>query len=368
MLSARQSSWSTDFRKVCSELDTSSHMPVETVASPTCLEVAFHDVWGMSPKKHHYVPETYLKGFSDAAGFLHVGRKDAPDRLIPLKPDNVGFKKYYYSQYDDAGVRDDRMEELFGQIENGWSALRSKIANWQKLSPKDCEELWLFIGAQRARVPAARDMMESLLAHRSKADLMKLVGSNQIPPPPKELEGRLNELVVSIDPRKSIEGMPHLLRAVTKTFGKIGLRIFHNETGVPFLTSDNPVCIFDPTLRSKDLKPYVLTPGGPIELLFPIDSFTLIGGRTDWRSDFAKRGPRHFKLRDKEVVLSTNRLIARFAYEVLMGSCNNYLSLLKAYSGTSPVLQNVAGWSNKSADGVPTMGFGPRPQKPKWKG
>lgn len=29
-------------------------------------------------KRHHYAPVTYLRGFTDAEGLLHVYRKDAP--------------------------------------------------------------------------------------------------------------------------------------------------------------------------------------------------------------------------------------------------------------------------------------------------
>lgn len=259
------------------------------------------------------------------------------------------------------------MEDLFGQIENGWPFLRSKMTGWQKLSPRECEDVWLFVGAQRVRVPAARDMLESFLAHKSKVDVMKLVESGQVEPPPKELEGRLNELLVSIDPRKSIEGMPHLLSGIATVFSTIGLRIFHNETGIPYITSDNPVCIFDPTLRSRELKPYVLLPGGPVEFLFPVDSFTLLGGKTDRGADFAARGPRHIRLRDRSAVHRANRLIARFSYELLVGCNQEHLGLLKTYSETSPVLQNVSGWSAETVGGVPVMGFGPRPKKPKWK-
>lgn len=322
----------------------------------------------MTQKKHHYVPETYLKGFADERGYLNIGRKDDPQRLFPVKPDNVAFKKYYYSQYDGGGNRDDRMEELFGQVENRWPTLRSKLTSWNRLSPKDCEELWLFIGAQRVRVPAARDMVEAMLAHRSKADALALIENGEIPPPPDALKGRLDELLISIDPRKSIEGMPHLLRGMEKIFSRIGLKILHNHTEVPFLTSDNPVCVFDPRPPESKIKPYVLTVDSPIELIFPIDSKTLLRGHTDWRRDFAARGPRHHKLRDVEAAKSINRVIARFAYEVLMGCNNDHLELVRKYSDQSPILQNVSGWTTDQVSGTPMMGFGPRIKKPTWKG
>lgn len=322
----------------------------------------------MNPKRHHYVPETYLKGFANPDGFLLVGRKDEPERLLPQKPENVGFRKYYYSQYDDQGNRDNRMEALFGKMENCWPKLRSKMAGWNRLSPKDCEELWLFIGTQRVRVPAARDLVEALLAHRSKMDAFALIASGDIPPPPKELEGRLNELVVSIDPRKSIEAMPFLLRELQGIFSRIGLKIIHNVTDVHFLTSDNPVCIFDPRKIQSKLKPYVVTDDGPIQLIFPVDQRTMVCGHTDWRRDFAVRGPRHEKLRDKEAAKRLNSIIARFSYELLVGPTEDHLALLQAHADHSPVLLNALGWTAAEVSGAPTVGFGPRTKKPKWKG
>lgn len=258
------------------------------------------------------------------------------------------------------------MESLFGQLENGWPALRSKLASWSSLSPKDCEELQLFIAAQRARVPCTRDMMEAFLAHKTKEDLFSLVEHGELDPPPTELASRLDELIVSILPEKSIEGIPHIIRAMGKIFQRVGLKIIKNETNISFITSDNPVCVFDPSVVAKSMQPYVLRAGGPIELIFPVDQKTLVLGHTEMRENYLKHGPRRQRVRESKIISSYNVKIAKFAYHLLIGGSSDHRSLLKAFSDNSPVLQNVSGWSRGNPEGVPVMGFGERYKKPKW--
>lgn len=56
------------------------------------------------PKRHHYVPVTYLKNFCDGSGQLQVFRKDDPARPFRQRPESTGFERYYYSQFDDEGI------------------------------------------------------------------------------------------------------------------------------------------------------------------------------------------------------------------------------------------------------------------------
>lgn len=49
-------------------------------------------------KRHHYVPVTYLEGFTNANGMITAYLKDDPTRPFEQKPENIAFHKYYYSQ------------------------------------------------------------------------------------------------------------------------------------------------------------------------------------------------------------------------------------------------------------------------------
>ena len=67
-----------------------------------------------------------------------------------------------------------------------------------------------------------------------------------------------------------------------KEFGdlcfRLGFIVLHNKTDLPFITSDNPVCVFDPALTLENRRPY--QSDGATALMFPIDSHHLLYGHS----------------------------------------------------------------------------------------
>ena len=321
----------------------------------------------MVEKRHHYVPKTYLNGFVNEKGFLWVGRKNDPQNHLNLKPENVALQRYYYSQTLPDGSRDNRMEKFFGNIEAEWSVLRDKLVGWSKLSPEESGQLWSFVGMQRCRVPAARNMVEDILAHHAMLHLRELDEAGELLPYPEGYPDIMRSVRVSIDPHKSLEAIGQLLKGFRELIGRVGFQIVHNETDTLFVTSDNPVAIFDPSVAERELRPYVISrTDGPVELLFPVDLRTAIRGHSDWHSRHSQKGPKHTRLRDEMQVRRMNRMTAKFAYEILVANDSKHSGLLKAYADRSPVVENSVGWSGGEASGPLIMAFGPRPTKPKW--
>ncbi len=51
-------------------------------------------------KKHHYLPESYLRGFTDSSsGILWVYQK-CHSEVRQSSPENEGYQKYYYAFFD----------------------------------------------------------------------------------------------------------------------------------------------------------------------------------------------------------------------------------------------------------------------------
>jgi len=323
----------------------------------------------MTRKKHHYVPVTYLEGFTGVDGFLWVGRKDDPENPLRMKPKETAFRNYYYSQpLPDGDYDNDQLEEFFSDaVETNWNGLRSKLINKEKLVVDEIIMLWQFIGLQRVRVPAARDMIESYLAHNAMVKFKDLEQSGQIPPPPVEIPDLIDKLTIAVDPQQSILAMADLLTGFLELASVTGLEVIHNETSVPLITSDNPVAIFDPTVNEKSLRPYVVSsPNGAIELLFPINPRALIRGSRGIFDRVAKRGIKHTSVKDEGYIRKVNRLSAKFAYELIIGCDSSQSGLLRTYASVSPVLQNAVGWVPRKINGPLIMAFGERPKKPKW--
>lgn len=111
-------------------------------------------------KRHHFVPEAYLKAFCNEVGKLVMYRKDSPLNPIELNPTNAAVINYYYSQPLPNGDRDNnRLEEFFGLLESNWPNLVERIAKRQNINDST-EEILHFVSAQRVRVPASRDIPE----------------------------------------------------------------------------------------------------------------------------------------------------------------------------------------------------------------
>jgi len=318
-------------------------------------------------KRAHYVPQVYLNSFVDAAGKLRVYRKGEPTKVLHQAPKNTALRGYYYSQPTPDGGRDENaLEAQFSELEGKWPAivrrLKARIGGDLDGSLGD---VFAFMGLQRVRVPACRDATEAMLAAVVKAQLAKMHRDGELPPmPPTELS--LDDFVVPINPHESIHGMVAMLQAMTVLYDNIGLRAYHNTSGVGLISSDNPVIWYDDSVPEHRRLPYTLRPGGPINMLFPVGPELLLWGHTAFKDRYGREGLVHMDLTDAALVRSINRDVCRYAYEAVFARETGYEALVSNHAHEAPVLRSdcvpVAGGQILSHQFV----FGPRPDKPKW--
>ena len=314
-------------------------------------------------KRHHFISITYLNKFADTEGKVFAYRKDDPETALHLRPDAIAFERYYYSQPLPAGGRDNNtFENFFGTIESTWNPLAVRLCSSAAANFTSSEfvDLFTFLILMRVRVPAARDMVEAMLAEQVKATTRLLDQQGKLPPKPEGLDDDiLDHLSVAIDPHMSLRAMPDLARGFGNLLDRLGFEVLHNKTDVSLLTSDNPVVCFDPTAPEGRVLPYqVRPPHGSIELLFPIDAETVLRGHTRLRRA-GPRSLRHVVLTDRQQAKRINRFIARFGYRFVFARDRSHEALILKHASTSPVIDmlngRVFGWV-----------FGPRPTKPKW--
>jgi hypothetical protein len=309
-------------------------------------------------KRHHYVPKAYLKAFTDAKGRVLVYRKDEPNKVLHVQPDGTGFERYYYSQpTPDGDIDHNRLEDLFSKTEGLWPAVVDRLGRGEDVNAS-LLLIFEFMVLQRVRVPASRDATEAKLAALVYQKMLHMVANGSLPPPPPELAGRLDEVVVSIDPHKSIHGMVDHILASHSVFDSIGLCAIQNRTDTPFLTSDNPVIWFDPSIPFDELRPYAVEAGGPIMLLFPISPTTILLGTTEQKESFSKHGLMYGETTDEDWVFRANVEVCRFAYKAVYASKPGQEGMVEAFSGESPV------WQGDGKSG--RLVFGKRQPKPKW--
>jgi Protein of unknown function (DUF4238) len=317
-------------------------------------------------QRHHYVPIAYLKAFTAPNGRVWAYRKDEPDSPLHLRPAAIAFERYYYSQPLEDGGRDhNTLEDFFSQLEGEWPPLVARLEKGTAAGD-DIGILHEFLGLMRIRVPAARDMIELSLAEVVKAATRAMDRAGALPPKPEGMEDILDHLTVAVDPHRSLLAMPALLQGLSRLLDMIGLQIVHNDTGVDFITSDNPVVWFDPAVPEDQMQPYRVDRSlERVELLFPMTPRLLLRGHSSMRGS---RSLKHVRLRATSEVKRINRHTARFGYRFVFSNSDSYGVLVKKYAAMSPTIrmQSIPGSAGEFlfSEGV----FAPRVPKMKWEG
>jgi hypothetical protein len=320
----------------------------------------------MNKKRHHYIPKAYLKSFCDSTGKVLVCRKDDPCKTISLSPDNTGFHKYYYSQPRlDGGKDHNALEECFSKIEDKWPGIVDRLHRREDVNDS-LIDIFQFMILQRARVPASRDATEKIEAERTLAWARRLDAAGKLPPKPKGFEDILSRVEVSINPHQSINAMVPVAQGIGQVFNRIGFGALHNKTEIPFLTSDNPVIWFDPSIKDSDLQPYVLRPDGQIVLLFPVSPSLVIYGDSPMRDQFVSEGLGIADLSDTSLVEAIDRQVCRFGYQAIFAQKTGQERLVQEYATLSPVIRFDRITTGKGEIVKFQMVFGKRERKSKW--
>ncbi|MGX9718262.1 DUF4238 domain-containing protein [Janthinobacterium lividum] len=320
-------------------------------------------------KRHHYVPKAYLKGFSDQRGRVLVYRKDGPATPLHLAPDATQFRRYYYSQpTPDGGQDNNKLEQFFSEVESDWPATIAKLYGRENANDR-IENIMQFMSLQRVRVPAARDVAEAVLAQTVKDTLAMMLAEGKLPKLPPGLEDLPNRVQVSIDPHRSIHAMVAMLQGMEKLCTMVGFAVIHNATTRPFLTSDNPVLWFDPSLPFDKQRPYTINPdGGAILLFFPLSPTLVLVGSTEYNETYKRHGLLHSDAPDESWVDLVNEQVCRFAYEAVIAQSAGQEELIAKYVDVSPIHESVVLPVTTGAATLHSLAFGPRVAKPKWRG
>lgn len=308
-------------------------------------------------KRHHFVSVTYMNGFLDAIGRVHAYRTDEPAKPLHVPPESIGYEKYYYSQPLPDGTRENhRYEDLWNAVESVWpETMRAVLSH--RVSPAVSFNLLGMATIMSTRVPAARERNEVLLATKLRAEVQAAEEFGLLPPELARYAGMLDTVPVGVNPHETLLAM----QADFKLFGdlcfRLGFEVLHNSTGVPFITSDNPVCYYDPDKPTNTRRPYV--EGNDVELIFPLDSQRMLRGSTKLRP--TNQVVRHRRLSDAAKVRRMNRTIAQFAYRLIIASDRSADDLAQRYAGLTPTVEVEVRRVGKEVQIIWNHVFGPRP-------
>ena len=237
-------------------------------------------------KRHHYIPQFYLRGFIDPANepYLWVYEKGCAE-IKPVSAKDAGLEKDYHSFTNSKGQKDtESIENVVQKIEDATARVFERIKNQEELIEEERHTLATFLSLMLTRVPNYRrnteKTMGELLKHiammdasnidwlRGNMDTYEQVTGESLGMSPEEFQKTILEgdYELSTSPEFSLRMM-----SVDLSDAFLDKTWFYIKATdrVKFVTSDNPLFYHDPTRKRDSYWPEGLADENT-EVTFPI--------------------------------------------------------------------------------------------------
>lgn len=254
------------------------------------------------PRKHHYLPQFYLRGFSqDQRSIFQIDRSTGRNYSCQIK-DTAAIRDFH--EIDADGVEDPL------SLEKHLAKVESELAEYLRVFLKDgisnstaLEEVIGMLSMLRMRVPAVKQHIEQSMAANIRATAEILERAGQLPEPPPGLEDilRVDNLEVSVMNWKCLEIMFDMAASpdILNILRQMRVTLYRSTGEEFFVTCDQPVALLHPTIRANN--PYGVGPAlKGVEISFPLSSSGLI--KLDHES-----GPHSEKIPTADEVKEFNR-------------------------------------------------------------
>jgi len=216
---------------------------------------------------HHFVPQTYLRGFAtlddeDRVYFYDRRVGAAHKRMIE---DVCGENNLYRLMMDDGEPKDD-LEDTFAKVaEPIFAEIVRKLLNRQALTPQERSEFSAFIALQIVRTPRTHKLYDALATHVMESESNKMwakllddeerkrvfdemtlkTGHNFSGLTKEHIQGIIDGTKFTtkwtIPKENWIKHTMEMMEEVFRAFEKMHWRVYYAPRGTAFITSDNPV-------------------------------------------------------------------------------------------------------------------------------
>lgn len=229
------------------------------------------------PRKHHYLPQFYLRGFSiDRRGLFQIEKATSSHYGCQIK-DIAAVRDYH--ELDGEGTTDPyALEKQLAELE-GHQASQLQDALAEGISfDRHRIHLVELLAVMRMRVPAVKEHIDRSYGWTVRAFALAHQRSGRLPRPPKGLEEKLRveDLKIEVLNWKCLEVMFRMgaNEKVLDILSKMRATLYRAPFGCRFITSDQPVALYHPTLWST---PHGVGPATlGVEVSFPLSSRALL--------------------------------------------------------------------------------------------
>jgi hypothetical protein len=223
-------------------------------------------------KRQHYIPQFYLKGFSQDNSHIFLFDKLAPtDKQYRYQTtENIAFENHFYT-YEAINHKKEDLEDIFMQIESQAAEIIRKIDNNYIIDEQDKADLSLFISFLWVRTPAykkqslgaqgklAEKIMRMQLALTPKPIIKRFYNQQHgRDPTDAEINDYLDfaknpnrsRLVVDFPQGYWIKQILDMALEICPLFQMMNWDIIHSNQKFSYITSDFPMLLIPPKVHN----------------------------------------------------------------------------------------------------------------------
>lgn len=244
-----------------------------------------------SPKLQHYLPKSYLYGFSENLKTVWVYDKKS-DTLKELSPEVFGGENHFYTIKNTDGEKDTSVEDMFIEVDGVYMSILRKIRNQEQLSLGDRNEFSLILALFMNRTPSFKDFSEDILSEIMKKSMtiyaqhkdafyrkLKILGIKEDALEKTRKFALQGKYDILPSRNYTIEQMVKLSLDIAPLFNMFKWTIGKVPKKTSFMTTDNPISLIPSNEHS--FNPFqgigLLTKG--VTVHFPLDKDLLLGMR-----------------------------------------------------------------------------------------
>lgn len=236
------------------------------------------------PKKHHYIPQFYLKGFSQDKSRLHVFDKKATTQESKFRhqaTEKIAYENNLYT-YRTKQLGKETLEDFFCQIEGNAQTVITKLGNREEITPIERGNLALFVSLLWLRTPtskgetigAQKEMAEKIARMtyhfpQQKVRMKEFFKSRGQEQTDEEIDDLVDfatdpersTIVVDIPPEHWIKQMMMLANDIYIYLAYCKWEVKHAVKQYAYITSDHPVLLLPSEKSDPGYGIGLLTPG-----------------------------------------------------------------------------------------------------------
>jgi len=129
--------------------------PTEAQLTPALLTQQLARMPGSDPRKHHTVPEFYLRPFSHRGRAVQICVFDRSSaKVFSTNIKNVAARRDYFARTKEDGSRDASLETHLSQIDGVCAGILALLIDGCEIDPEQMHGFATFVGLQYLRVPS----------------------------------------------------------------------------------------------------------------------------------------------------------------------------------------------------------------------